>query len=272
MKLSDHVYFVEGVNSGKYPFCNCLFIDDEKSCLIDTGAGRIADLKPDLIINSHWHEDHVAKNSEFNAKICVHELDAEAVESYDEFKRRYDMPDELVKVFANFEFTEVDATFSDEDEFNLGDVVIRVIHTPGHSAGHCCFLVEDDIKILFLGDIDLSSFGPWYGCLDCDVDDFVRSIKKISKIVEDENIEVAVPGHGDIVVGGDVIVKRLDAYLQKILERERKIIELTSKSFKVEEMVGKGIIYRKLPEPKPVYEHIEKIMIQKHLERLKVKI
>ena len=39
---------------------------------------------------------------------------------------------------------------------------VRVIHAPGHTRGHSLFHVEPD-DVLYLGDIDLSSFGPYYG-------------------------------------------------------------------------------------------------------------
>ena len=48
-----------------------------------------------------------------------------------------------------------------------------------------------------MGDTDLASFGPWYGCLDCDVDDFVNSINNIAEVVDAEKVEIAVS-----VIGG----------------------------------------------------------------------
>ena len=67
------------------------------------------------------------------------------------------------------------AAFRDGDVFELGGGVrVRAIHTPGHTRGHCAFRVEPD-DVLYLGDIDLSSFGPYYGDAWCDLEDFERS-------------------------------------------------------------------------------------------------
>src|SRR5207244_11874187 len=52
--------------------------------------------------------------------------------------------------------------FVDGETFDLGRVSVRVIHAPGHTRGHCCIAIEPD-GVLYLGDIDLTSFGPYYG-------------------------------------------------------------------------------------------------------------
>jgi glyoxylase-like metal-dependent hydrolase (beta-lactamase superfamily II) len=91
-KISEHTYLIEGENGGKYPYCNCLFIDDDKKVLIDSGAGKNLKqgfIKPNYIFNSHWHEDHITYNDLFNAEIYIHNQDASAITSYEEFKQRY---------------------------------------------------------------------------------------------------------------------------------------------------------------------------------------
>lgn len=267
-KLTNHVYFVEGEKNGRYPFCNCLFIDDEKKVLIDTGAGEIIkSIKADCVFNSHWHEDHITYNKHFN-KVFIHEKDAKPIESYNEFKRRYGLPDNLLKHFVYFEFSKASVRFRDGDTFNLGNTTLRVIHTPGHSQEHCCFLIDDvdSVKIIYLGDIDLSSFGPWYGCLDSNLQDFIESINKIKKIVSSENVEIAVSSHREVVNGN--IIDSLDNYLSKIFERDVKILDLLTKERRVDELVGKGVIYRKFGEPRGAFEHFERVMIRQHLDRL----
>ncbi len=261
-KLDKNVYLVEGENRGRYPFSNSILIKD--SCLLDSGAGKgLRGLKVETIVNSHWHEDHIAKNC-IADKVFAHELDAEAVENFEEFKDRYRLG-ELVKIFVNFEFCKVHEVFRDGDVLEFKSRV-EVIHTPGHSAGHCCFLIDD--RILYLADIDLSSFGPWYGCWDCDVDDFINSIKRIRRVIE-EGVEIAVPGHGEVVRGNEEILRRLDIYLQTFFNREERIKEFVLSG---EDPVGKGIFYKRLPEPKEVYEHFERIMIEKHMQRLGLKL
>lgn len=253
----EKIRILEAPNSGRYPYSHSLLIG--RSCIIDTGCGeKLRDLKVDFVVNTHWHEDHIAMNK-IAKSVFAHHLDAEAIESYEEFARRYAIG-ELVRLFVNFDFGKVDRTFEDGEQMEFEGVSVEVIHTPGHSAGHCCFVVNE--SVLFLGDIDLTSFGPWYGCLDCDVRSFVLSIKKLIREVERREISLAIPSHGSMVNGKENIVEALSRYCAKIFERDRIIREFAKSG---ESAVGRGIIYRKIPEPKEVYLSFEKIMIEKHL-------
>ncbi len=252
MKLCEKIRVIYGKDFGKYPQCNCVLIG--KSCLIDSGAEAVKELKVETILNSHWHEDHIAMNKIADV-VYIHELDRDAVVSYEEFERRYGLG-EFARFFVNFEFCDTVETFDDGDIFKFEGVEVEVIHTPGHSAGHCCFLLDG--KILYLGDIDLTSFGPWYGCLDCDVSDFVKSIEKLEEMADD--VYYAVPSHGKVV--GEGLAEKLKNYKKIIIDRDTKIKELAARG---ENPVGKGIIYRRFPEPREIYEHFEKIMVEKHL-------
>ncbi len=253
MRLSNEIFLIYGREKGKYPFSNCILVED---CLIDGGSEEVWNLKPEVVINSHWHEDHIAMNGA--AKIVLaHEMDAKAIESKEEFKRRYALGEEVelfLSVYPHIAFRKVDALFEDGDILVYGKNEIEVIHTPGHSAGHCCFLINGEI--LFLGDIDLQF--PWYGCLDSNVAEFVNSIRLLKKIKP----KIAIPAHGEIL-NGEELEDRLSQYEERIAARDRKIKELVNRG---EDPVGKGIIYRRFPEPRHIYEFFERVMIKKHLE------
>ena len=71
--------FIPGMG-GKYPFCNSLYIDDKKKAIIDPASDEsflrklAGGKKVDIIINSHYHEDHIAFNYLFpEAELYVHE-------------------------------------------------------------------------------------------------------------------------------------------------------------------------------------------------------
>ena len=267
-RLSSHVYFIEGNREGRYPFCNCLYIKDKFNVLIDTGAGEfVRDLRVDFVLNSHWHEDHIACNAYFD-RILVHEGDAGAVRSYEEFKNRYALPDDVLRHFTYFKFSKVDEVFKDGDVFETGNVTVTAIHTPGHSEGHCCFLVEDNVNVLYLADIDLTSFGPWYGCLDSNLEDFIKSIEKIKKIIEHEDVEIAFSGHKGVIKKKNEILVRLNEYLARIFDRDRKLLDLLEDERSIDEIIGKGVIYKRFIEPKEAFVHFERLMIKQHLDRL----
>jgi len=279
VELFDKVFFLEGKNGGRYPFSNSLFIDDEVKVLIDTGFGKefvekfLKEKRVDLVINSHCHEDHTSCNYLFrDARICCHRLDAPAIRSVNELLKRYgpsgDEVVESIRVFLKDMFglrnSRVDFEFEDNYVFDLGDVKLQVIHAPGHSIGHCCFFIPI-AKIVFLSDIDLTGFGPWYGCLDSDIDQFIDSINKVKKL----RPKIAVSSHKGIIVGKDIIQTKLDEYLQKIFERESKLLKLLKeRELNINQIVDKAIIYGKFPDPKNIFKHFERIMVEKHLNRL----
>ncbi len=52
--------------------------------------------------------------------------------------------------------------YADGAVVELGRSTVRAIHAPGHTAGHSVLLVEPE-GVAFVGDIDLSGFGLYYG-------------------------------------------------------------------------------------------------------------
>lgn len=72
---------------------------------------------------------------------------------------------------------------------DLGDRTLKVIHTPGHSPGHCCFY-EPDRKYLYSGDL------IYHGCLDAfypatDLQQFFQSVRKVRAL----SVRRILPGH-----------------------------------------------------------------------------
>lgn len=77
----------------------------------------------------------------------------------------------------------------DGDVLDLGGRKLEVIHTPGHSPGHCCFY-ERERKYLYSGDL------IYQGCLDAfypttDPQQFYRSVRRVRSY----EIERLLPGH-----------------------------------------------------------------------------
>ena len=63
----------------------------------------------------------------------------------------------------------------------LGTLTVEVLHTPGHTPGHCCFFFREP-AVLFLGDYDLTPFGPWYGDRGSSIQQTIASIERLKKI------------------------------------------------------------------------------------------
>lgn len=108
---------------------------------------------PRLILNTHGHPDHVLANAALKAELDVpvwmHAADsglyAYAPEVADLEQRTGLTVD-----------TTADRVFSDGEQIVLGESGIRVLHTPGHTPGSCCFLVNGHLftgDTLFVGDV-----------------------------------------------------------------------------------------------------------------------
>ena len=168
----------------------------------------------------------------------------------------------LTEIFS-LKDSAVDTEFADGHTFDLGSIRVEAVHTPGHSAGHTCFFIPA-AKIIFLGDIDLSSFGPWYGCLDSDIDTFLESIERVKSI----DFETAVSSHKGVLHGKKQINEKLDRYGERIISREDDLLTFLAKERTTEEIINKAFIYGRFPEPAAMYRIMEKTMISKHLRRL----
>ena len=178
----------------------------ERAVLIDTGLGvsnikRIVDGLTELpvtAVTTHVHWDHIGGHRYFDT-IAVHEAEK------DWLSVRFPIPLQVVrrnltKLPCDFPADfDLDAyrvfqgmpqkILRDGDWLELGGRGLRVIHTPGHSPGHCCFY-EPGRNYLFSGDL------IYQGCLyafypTTDPQLFYRSVKR----VQGYEIAKILPGH-----------------------------------------------------------------------------
>ena len=271
------IYYIEGQRGGRYPYSHSLLIGDY---IIDTGvsSGHLRKLKRHHpithVILSHWHEDHIAGNRLLpNAKFFAHPKDIPVIEDVEkmfeyyfttepEQKELFDMILETLRLRS----IKVDYRLNDNDIIEIGEQYkLQVILTPGHTGGHCCFL-ETNSKIAFLADIDLSSFGPWYGGIDSSLIELEASIKRIKEF----DIDIAVTSHKGVVEGKSSIAEALKSYENIIYKRDENILSNLSESKPTEakELEKKNIIYKYYTQYE-IYEHmVEVVMIQYHFDKL----
>jgi glyoxylase-like metal-dependent hydrolase (beta-lactamase superfamily II) len=184
-----------GEKNGKYPDGNQVVVRGADALAVfDTPqvANRIGDAfdAADLAILGHVHEDHMAGLHRIpRATVHVHEADVEAARSWAGLSRHYGYPDDVLgplraKIEREFDYApRPDAiAYADGARWDLGGgVTVRAVHMPGHTAGHCVLLVEPE-GLAFVGDIDLSSFGPYYGDATSDLGAFRRSLRRVAEV------------------------------------------------------------------------------------------
>lgn len=266
-----------GARGGKYPSGNSLLVrGSEESVIIDPSLGMVLrqDALPqvDRIVNSHCHEDHIAGNFLFPDVPChLHEADLPGIQSLAAMLAIYGYSEKtssffgkaLVDVF-HFEPRPASIAFSDGDVFDLGGGVrIRVIHAPGHTRGHCVLHVEPD-DVLYLADIDLSSFGPYYGDAWSDLEDFERTLAEVRKL---EARHYATFHHIGVIDERDTYLERLDRFTAVIERRERNLLEYLAEPHDLQEIAEHRFVYRQ-GDPVDFATDVERRSMAQHLDRL----
>ncbi len=276
IKIDKHITLLD-FPGFQYPHCNCLWIEDDINCLIDSSPGEadLAYLKTqavDLIINSHGHVDHYLYNDHFpNSKILMHQADHAMAQSADGYLEEFgvklftDDPN-MYQLFLQgnlFQTTRVDGEIKDHQVIRLGATTLETLHLPGHSPGHCGFLFPEQ-GFIFTADIDLSRFGPWYGTMNCSLADFINSIERLLSMKPD----YLITGHGKAIIKEDVS-RRLREYRDIIYARQRRIVDLIDHGrHSLDEIAGAYPVYRQLPRSSSMFYHFERMMILVHLRYL----
>jgi hydroxyacylglutathione hydrolase len=133
-----------------------LFIDpsDDHDLLLKEAAAHDITIK--YIVNTHFHPDHVMGNSEMarrtGAKIIIHEKDAPELLS---------IPRDVLGMFGAEIPPPADILVSDGQLIQIGDVALKVLHTPGHSPGGMCLYVSGYVftgDTLFVGAVGRTDF------------------------------------------------------------------------------------------------------------------
>lgn len=135
-------------------------------------AAKKHDFDIKFILITHSHYDHIQQVKDLfdatNAAVYVHKKDSEEIKDHGIKKIK---------------------TVGEGDTINVGKIKIKVLHTPGHTPGSVCYLVDKKLitgDTLFVGNIgrtDLPGGSPKI------MSETLRRLKKL-----DENIEVW-PGH-----------------------------------------------------------------------------
>ena len=96
--------------------------------------------------------------------------------------------------FAHAMFpTEITHRIADRERIELGGITLETIHAPGHTPGHCCFLIREE-GVLFSGD---QLFAGSIGRTDLPGGDYGTLMDSMRNKVLPLGDEVIVyPGHG----------------------------------------------------------------------------
>lgn len=274
--LGPHVTVLAGSRGGKYPDGNALLVRGcREAAIIDPALAvrpRAGALGPVAhVLNSHVHEDHVAGNGMFpTARWHVPAADHAGIRSLDGLMRIYGFDATAAAAFRRvvveeFHFTprpDADA-FEDGFVLDLGEVEIRAIHAPGHTRGHSCFHILPD-DVLYLGDIDLSSFGPYYGDAWSSLEDFERTLARVRAM---DARWYATFHHVGVLDGRATFLERLDRFAAVIARREAALCDFLTFPRTLDEIVAHRFVYRP-GDAVPFADAVERRSMTQHLDRL----
>jgi len=191
-----------------FPSANLVVADGAQRVLFDTGYGSDADRTIaalaavgvpasglHLVVNTHWHSDHVGGNarlqSEYGIPIAAARADAEAVNSCRHDACLAEWLDQPVERYR------VDHVLHPGDRLAAGPVEWQVLATPGHTPSHLSFYQPDE-RLLVLGDaahaddvgwINLALDGP--GAIDT----ALQTIEELGRLP----LRLALSGHGPAI-------------------------------------------------------------------------
>ncbi len=276
LRLTPTVSVLMGAEDGAYPAGNSVVVRGAgESVIIDPSVTVVAragaPVAVDAVINSHGHEDHLAGNGLFDtARLYIHDADLMAARCLDGLMAVYGYGEAFDETFRrhivdNFAYVDrPDARpFHDGHQWDLGGTTIEAVHLPGHTRGHSGFRLDGG-RVFFLSDIDLTGFGPYYGDMWSDLDDFEDSLRK----VRDEEAEHYVTFHHKGVIHGQGrFLQLLEKFHAVIDRRHAAMLEYLIEPHTLDDMAQHRFVYRRHVESSFVTT-VERRTAELHLARM----
>jgi hydroxyacylglutathione hydrolase len=210
----SHVYLVDGGTA---------------SFLVDAGCGldaegiasRISGLDIPAVTHilvTHGHADHAAGAGELarllGAKVCASPEVARMLAEADEEATGLATARSAGVYPPHLRLAPVQVHQQLGDEtFEIGDVTVRSLPTPGHAAGHLCFIADFDggVRAAFTGDLVFARGRvAVLGTPDTDIVELRDSIEAVAATAP----AALFPGHGSIALtgAGKHLAVALDAF------------------------------------------------------------
>ena len=272
-RLTPAVSVLVGDGNGAYPSGNSVLVRGRaEAVVIDPSVTVVArggvPSPVDAVVNSHSHEDHMAGNGLFpDARVHIHDEDLPGARSLQGLMDVYGLPLDhpfATDIVEQFHYApRPDAIgFGDGHVFDLGGTTVEAVHLPGHTRGHSGFRMGGEV--FFLSDIDLTGFGPYYGDVWSDLEDFEESLAKVRE--EDARYYVTFH-HRGVIEGREEFVRLVDAFAAVIDRRHGEMLEFLAEPHTIAEMAEHRFIYRPHVEMS-FLDAVEQRSAELHVQRM----
>ena len=277
--LTQHVVVVRQFTR-TFPTSNVWVLHDGgEAMLIDAGFGddqciaerggfferEFEHLRFKTIAITHHHYDHSSGGRRLRdilrADVAINPIDEVLLHTPSESNA--DLPDEeeiskRAKLWHEEALnTPIDIPMQDGDTVKVGGLTVRAIHTPGHTAGHNCYWVEET-QTLFTGDnvlgVGTSAIGP---PPSGDMEQYLQSLLRMRELQS----TLMAPGHGPVVHATAAKVQELIDHRHG---RDRQIIDLIERGYESDRQIRRAIY----PELQKGLLRAARGQIRSHLARL----
>jgi len=270
--------FIPGKKGGRYPYCHSLVILGDETWVVDPAADkdylrRLARTRRvTRVFISHFHEDHHKYNYLFpQARFFVPAPEAEAFTSLEAAFHLMGIDDPQARAYwgeimvREFNFRPLNnlVPYEPGERFQQGEITLEIIPAAGHTPGHSCFHFPRQ-ELLFLADVDLTPFGPWYGDKTSSLEDFEATLERLAGF----QARTYITAHEQGIFSQEEFQAALPSYRQSIAARDERLLELLQTPKTVKQLADRHFFYGKPKDPPFIYHHIESQMLTKHLERL----
>lgn len=276
-----------GEKSGKYPDGNQVIVQGADTRvafdtpLVSHRIGPSFD-GVDQVLLGHVHEDHMAGLVRLaGVPVQVHHADLDALRSWEGLERHYGYSDEVLAGLKRrlqerfFYRPRPDATgYADGARWDLGGgVSVHAVHLPGHTSGHSALLVEPE-GLVFIGDIDLSSFGPYYGDATSSLADFRRTLDTVATLPARTWV---TSHHKGVVTDRKTFSDMLRAFAGRLDARSERLLQLLSAGPQtLADLVRQRLVYQPdqeelwvdMAEARMIGQHLDELLAQGRVRRL----
>lgn len=251
MKIGEHVLFWTGISAGSgliFDANDIVMVDaqtrrNQAALVIELMALHGVDPKSmRYLINTHSDFDHIGGNAVLLDRVPDLQIVAgtpEAATIENPFSRMNSTSFASERIVENLTTCKVAVRVDQDMTLTIGELRLQIICTPGHSPGSICVYHEAS-QTLFTGDTVLGS-GRWGGPLGLplvrmNLDTMLTSLTKLTHL----NVDWLLPGHGNIVHGGN---PRIRDTIHGLRELPNRILRVMDQKTTLSELSDTLLVY-----------------------------